>query len=97
MNKEQIISAIAEKTGKTKKDSQEFVEALIDTLTEALSDESSEDSIQISPFGIFSVKIRKATTGRNPRTGEPIDIPEKRVVKFTPAKKLKDLVNGDKS
>jgi DNA-binding protein HU-beta len=96
MNKEQLTAAIAGKTGSTKKEAQDFLDAYIDVLTDALADNDNDDSagIQLAGFGSLTVKARKATTGRNPRTGEVIQIPAKRVVKFSPAKKLKDAVNG---
>lgn len=98
MNKEQLTAAIANQTGSTKKEAQDFLDAFIKVATDALSDETANDndssSIQLAGLGSFSVKKRKATTGRNPRTGEEIKIPAKRVVKFSPAKKLKDAVNN---
>lgn len=95
MNKEQLTAAIASKTGSTKKEAQDFLDAYIDVLTDALADNDNDDSgIQLAGFGSLTVKDRKATTGRNPRTGEVIQIPAKKVVKFSPAKKLKDAVNA---
>ncbi|PIR38967.1 MAG: hypothetical protein COV35_04610 [Alphaproteobacteria bacterium CG11_big_fil_rev_8_21_14_0_20_39_49] len=92
MNKEQLTAAIASKTGSTKKEAQDFLDAYIEVLTDALAD--NDNGIQLAGFGSLTVKDRKATTGRNPRTGEVIQIPAKKVVKFSPAKKLKDAVNG---
>lgn len=91
MNKEQLISAIAGETGSTKKEAQDFLDAYVKVITEALAD--NDNGIQLAGFGSLSVKKRQATTGRNPRTGEEIKIPAKKVVKFSPAKKLKDAVN----
>jgi DNA-binding protein HU-beta len=91
MNKEQLISAIAGETGSTKKEAQDFLDAYVKIITEALAD--NDNGIQLAGFGSLSVKQRKATTGRNPRTGEEIKIPAKKVVKFSPAKKLKEAVN----
>jgi DNA-binding protein HU-beta len=95
MNKEQLVSAVAAKIGSTKKEAQDFIDAYVSVVTEALADNDNEEggSIQLAGFGSLSVKKRKATTGRNPRTGEEIKIAAKNVVKFSPAKKLKDAVN----
>jgi len=91
MNKEQLISEIASETNCTKKQAQDFLDAYVKVVTGALS--TNDNSIQLAGFGSLSVKQRKATTGRNPRTGEEIKIPAKNVVKFSPAKKLKEAVN----
>lgn len=90
MNKEQLVSEIAKKTGATQKDVAAFVDSYVDVVTKALK---AGDAVQLLGFGSIKTKARKATTGRNPRTGEKIDIPAKNVVKFTPAKKLQDAVN----
>lgn len=90
MNKDQLTSQIANRTGSSLKDAAEFIDAFTDTVTEALS---ANDNVQLVGFGNFSVNQRKATTGRNPRTGEAIQIPAKNVPKFSAGKKLKDAVN----
>ncbi|MCE3232273.1 MAG: transcriptional regulator [Rickettsiaceae bacterium] len=90
MNKEQLVSEIASSTGKTKKEAQDFLNAYIEIVTGALS---ANDNVQLAGLGSFVTKKRKATTGRNPRTGQEIKIAAKNVVKFSPAKKLKDAVN----
>ena len=92
MNKEQLISEIASATAKTKKEAQEFLDAYLSIVIKELA--KNDNGIQLAGFGSLSVKSRKATKGRNPRTGEVIDIPAKKVVKFSPAKKMKDAVNG---
>ncbi|MDB2415177.1 HU family DNA-binding protein [Rickettsiales bacterium] len=91
MNKEQLTSAIASKVGSTQKDAAAFVDAFIEAVSDSLS---SGDSVQLAGFGSLSVKERKATTGRNPRTGEEIKIAAKKVVKLSVAKKLKEAVNN---
>jgi DNA-binding protein HU-beta len=90
MNKEQLVAEIASTTGKTKKEAQDFLDAYIGAITNALA---HNDNIQLAGLGSLTVKKRKATTGRNPRTGEEIKIAAKNVVKFSAAKKLKDAVN----
>ena len=91
MNKEQLISAILGKIGCTKKESQCFLDAFIDVVTKSLA---GNDNVQLAGLGSLVAKKRKATTGRNPRTGDAIQISEKNVVKFSPAKKLKEAVNN---
>lgn len=95
MNKEQLTTAIASETGKTKKEAQEFLDAYIKVLTDALADNDNADTagIQLAGLGSFTVKRREARDGRNPRTGEKITIPAKNVVTFSPAKKLKEAIN----
>jgi len=91
MNKEQLISAIAAETGATKKQAQDFLDAYVSVITKALA--SNDNGVQLAGFGSLSVKLRAATEGRNPRTGDKINIPAKKVVKFSAAKKLKEAVN----
>ncbi len=79
MNKAQLIDAMASKSGLSKNDSKKALEAFIDSVTDALK---ANDRIQLVGFGSFSVAERSARTGRNPRTGEVINIPAKKVVKF---------------
>ena len=90
MTKAELISAIAEQTNFTKKDTGACVEALLDVIANALAE---GDSVAITGFGKFSVSERAARTGRNPQTGEPIEIEAKRAPKFSAGKSLKDIVN----
>jgi DNA-binding protein HU-beta len=89
-NKEQLIDKIAAKTGKTKNDTAAFLNAFINVIHASLV---SGDGVQLIGFGSFNIAKRKATTGRNPRTGAPLKIPAKKVVKFVAGKKLKESVN----
>ena len=89
MNKTELISACAESTGLTKKDSERVLNAAIDAITAALV---KGDKVQISGFGIFEVKNREARIGRNPHTKETIEIPATRVPGFKASKALKDSV-----
>ena len=72
MNKTELIAAVAEKTGLTKKDAERVVSATFETVTETLK---KGDKVSVSGFGIFEVKTREARIGRNPRTQEEIKIP----------------------
>ena len=89
MNKTELIAAVAEKTGLTKKDAERVVNATIDTITESLV---KGDKVQVSGLGSFEVKTREARTGRNPQTGETIQIAATRLPAFKAAKALKDEV-----
>lgn len=89
MNKTELISAAAESTGLTKKDTERVINAAIDSVTAALV---KGDKVQISGFGSFETKVREAHVGRNPRTKEAIEIPATRVPVFKASKALKDTV-----
>ena len=90
MNKQELVSAMADKSGLTKADSEKFVKAFEETVKEALAE---GDSIQLIGFGTFSVSERAARTGRNPQTGKEIQIAAKKVVKFKAGKALGEEVN----
>ena len=79
MNKAQLIDAMASKSGLSKNDSKKSLEALIESVSDALK---KGDRIGLVGFGSFSVAERSSRTGRNPRTGQEINIPAKKVVKF---------------
>ena len=89
MNKTEIIAAVAEKTGMTKKDAERVINATVDTITEALV---KGEKVSMSGFGIFEVKAREARVGRNPRTKETIQIPATRLPVFKASKALKDSI-----
>ena len=88
MNKAQLIASVSESTN-TKKDAQMAVECVFDSIKKSLK---KKDPVTISGFGTFKVKQTKARQGRNPKTGETIQIPAKRKVAFRASKELKELV-----
>ena len=90
MNKAELIAAVAAKTGATKKNAEEAVNAFVDVVTEALK---KGDKVQLVGFGSFEVMKRAARKGRNPQTKEEIKIPASKAPKFKPGKALKDIVN----
>lgn len=90
MNKNDLIGAVADASGLTKADSSKAVEAVFDTISAALA---KGDEVRLVGFGTFSVAKRKASTGRNPRTGEPMNIKASSQPKFKAGKGLKDAVN----
>ena len=89
MNKTELIAAVAEKSGLSKKDSEAAVVATIAAITDALK---ADDKVQIVGFGSFEVKKKAAHMGRNPRTGEPMTYPACKVPTFKPGKPLKDAI-----
>ena len=89
MNKTELIAAVAEKTGLTKKDAERVINATTETITETMV---KGEKVSVSGFGIFEVKAREARTGRNPRTKETIEIPATRLPAFKASKTLKDTV-----
>ncbi len=89
MNKGDIVNEVA-KIVATKKEAQEVVDRIFDSITSALK---GNEAVQIAGFGSFKVARREARKGRNPQTGAAIDIPARNVPKFTPGKGLKDAVN----
>ena len=90
MNKAELINAVAEKAGLSKKDTEPVVNATIDVIAGALAD---GDKVQLVGFGAFEVKSRAERTGRNPKTKEEIKIPASKVPVFKPGKALKDTVS----
>jgi nucleoid DNA-binding protein len=93
MNKQELIESIADKSHTTRSDSKKMLEAFIETVTETLA---RGDSVQLVGFGSFKTNERKARSGRNPRTGESVTIPAKRVPSFTAGNTLKEAVKSDK-
>ena len=90
MNKNDLIASVASSAGLSKSDATRSIESLLDTITNALK---RGEKVSIVGFGNFSVTERKATTGRNPRTGESIQIPASKRPKFSVGKALKEAVN----
>ena len=91
MNKNELIGAVASSAGISKTQASESVEAVFGTISGELA---SGGEVRLVGFGTFMVANRKATTGRNPRTGESIQIPASKRPKFTVGKALKDAVNN---
>jgi len=91
MNKTELVAAIAEKTQLTKKDSEMALKAFINVVSEELK---KGEKIQLVGFGTFEVSNRAARTGKNPQTGNAIDIPASKAPKFKAGKALKETVNN---
>jgi DNA-binding protein HU-beta len=90
MNKADLVQAVAESVELSKADAAKAVDAMFNAVTKALSEDKQ---VTLIGFGTFSVRERAARTGRNPRTGKPIDIKAAKVPVFKPGKSLKDAVN----
>ena len=90
MNKSELVNAMAEKSGLSKKDAAAALNALTEVITEALK---AGDEIALTGFGSFHVSKREAREGRNPTTGEAIQIPARNCPAFKAGKVLKDAVN----
>ncbi|EPQ6932586.1 HU family DNA-binding protein [Pseudomonas aeruginosa] len=90
MTKSDIVNAVADRAGLSKADAGRALSAVLDTLTDTLK---RGESVSLVGFGTFAVKTRAARTGRNPQSGQSMDIPASRIPSFKPGKALKDSVN----
>jgi DNA-binding protein HU-beta len=89
MNKTELVNAVAAQSELTKQDAAKAVDALFKTISDTLS---KEEKIQLIGFGTFEVRERAARTGRNPQTGEEMQITASKVPAFKPGKELKEAV-----
>ena len=90
MTKADLIEEVSRVVELTRKESEVIVEAIFDSVVRSLR---SGDKIEIRGFGSFRTRERQARIGRNPKTGDRVDVPAKRIPYFKPSKELKDLVN----
>ncbi|MDQ0300166.1 DNA-binding protein HU-beta [Salibacterium salarium] len=90
MNKTELINQVSEQAGLSKKDTEAAVNATLETIENSLK---SGDKVQLIGFGNFEIRERAAREGRNPQTGETMNIPASKVPAFKPGKGLKDAVN----
>ena len=91
MKKTELIAAVAEQSGLSKKDAEKALNATIDTIIKAVAE---GDKIQLTGFGTFEQRQRNARTGCDPRTGNTIEIPASKVPAFKAGKGFKDIVNN---
>ena len=91
MKKKELVDAISQRSGMTKSDSENALNAVIACITDLLG---NGDSIVLPGFASLSVKERAARTGRNPSTGQPLNIPASKVVSFKAGAKLKEVINA---
>lgn len=94
MNKNELIAEVSKKADLTKADASKAVDAVIESVEKSLK---KGDDVRLVGFGTFTVVKRKATEGRNPRTGEVIKIAASKQPKFKPGKALKEMINGKKA
>ena len=90
MTKADLVEQVAREAEMTKKDAEQLVEIIFDSITDSLN---RGEKIELRGFGSFRVRERNTRKGRNPKTGEAVDIPAKRVAYFKPGKDLKELIN----
>ncbi len=90
MTKADLVEKVAQEADMTKKDAEQLVEIIFDSITGTLN---KGEKIELRGFGSFRVRERNSRKGRNPKTGEAVDIPAKRVAYFKPGKELKELIN----
>lgn len=90
MTKADLVEKVAKEADMTKKDAEKLVEIIFDSIVSTLN---KGEKIELRGFGSFRVRERNARKGRNPKTGEAVKIPAKRVAYFKPGKDLKDLIN----
>jgi integration host factor subunit beta len=91
MTKAELVDEIARKASLTRKHSEVIVDAVFSSIIEALQ---NGDKIELRGFGSFRVRHRASRTGRNPKTGEGVLVPAKKVPYFKPGKELRELING---
>src|SRR6478735_8234881 len=90
MTKADLVESVAREADMTKKDAEQLVEIIFDSITQTLN---KGEKIELRGFGSFRVRERNSRKGRNPKTGDSVSIPAKRVAYFKPGKELKELIN----
>jgi integration host factor subunit beta len=94
MTKAELVEDVARAAELTKKDAERLVEIVFESIIDTLN---QGEKIELRGFGSFRVRERGARRGRNPKTGDPVDIPAKRVPYFKPGKELKELINEEEN
>lgn len=92
MTKRELVIRVANKLGMTQSDVAKIIEGTFEAISESLA---RSERWELRDFGVFEVKVRASRIGRNPRTGDQVPVPERRVVTFRPGKKMKELVSDD--
>jgi integration host factor subunit beta len=91
MTKADLIDEVVRVSDMSKKHAEQIVNTVFSSIIEALK---RNDKIELRGFGSFRVRKRRSRQGRNPKTGDHVEVPEKRIPYFKPGKELKDLING---
>ena len=94
MTKADLVEEVVRAADVSKKHAETIVNTVFSSIVEALQ---KDDKIELRGFGSFRVRRRRSRQGRNPKTGDRVDVPEKRIPYFKPGKELKDLINSDSS
>src|SRR5437868_14498793 len=94
MTKADLVERVAREAEMTKKDAEQLVEIIFDSITDTLN---KGEKIELRGFGSFRVRERNSRKGRNPKTGDSVAIPAKRVAYFKPGKELKELINHNEA
>ena len=92
MTKADLVERVANEADMTKKDAEHLVEIIFDTIISTLN---KGEKIELRGFGSFRLRSRNSRKGRNPKTGESVEIPAKRVAYFKPGKELKEVINQE--
>ena len=92
MTKRELVIRVANKLGMTQSEVGKVIEHAFESISEALAEGKRWE---LRDFGVFEVKTRASRIGRNPRTGDQVPVPERRVVTFRPGKKMKEVVSGE--
>ncbi len=90
MTNDELIAKVAEATGQKKIDIQKAMDVMIETITQTVK---TNGKVNITGLGIFKLKDKKARVGRNPKTGETVQVPARKAPKFLPSKNFKEIVN----
>ncbi len=91
MTKAELVEEVARVSDLTKKHSESIVNTVFDSIIEALQ---KDEKIELRGFGSFRIRQRRSRQGRNPKTGDKVDVPAKRIPYFKPGKELKELINS---
>ena len=94
MTKAELVEEVARVSELTKKHSEVIVDTVFDSIIEALH---KDEKIELRGFGSFRIRQRRSRQGRNPKTGDKVDVPAKKIPYFKPGKELKELINSDDS
>jgi integration host factor subunit beta len=92
MTKRELVIRVSNKLGMTQSEVAKVIETTFESISEALAEGKRWE---LRDFGVFEVKTRASRIGRNPRTGDQVPVPERRVVTFRPGKKMKEVVSSD--
>ena len=93
MTKADLVELVATRVHLTKKDTEFVVDSILDSISEALASKD-DGKVELRGFGSFRIRKRRARQGRNPQSGEPVQVPPKRVPFFKPGKELKALIDS---